>query len=79
MTSADDSSRSIIIVLGRSERQVVEFGSTEFNEKKKISRVKKETVLPSMNTLILGKESQNENVRMTALTLSSNRNNTCAC
>lgn len=34
MTSADDSNRSIIIVLGRSERQVVEFGVRNLMKKK---------------------------------------------
>lgn len=72
MMSADDLNRSIIIVLGRSERQVVEFGAENLM-KKEISRQKK-TILPSVNTLILG----GKNVQLTALTLSCNRNKTGA-
>lgn len=59
MTSADDSNRSIIIVLGRSERQVVEFGVRNLM-KKKTSRARKKPIPPSMNTLILGKRKKTQ-------------------
>lgn len=45
MMSADDLNRSIIIVLGRSERQVVEFGAENLM-KKEISRRKKKLYFP---------------------------------
>lgn len=41
MTFADDSNTSIIIVLGRSERQIVESGAENLMEKKKINGGKK--------------------------------------
>lgn len=72
MMSADDLNRSIIIVLGRSERQVVEFGAENLM-KKEISRGKKTYTSLSEHTYIGGK-----NVQLTALTVSCNRNNTGA-
>lgn len=78
MTSADDSNRSIITVLGRSERQVVEFGAQNLI-KKKFSHGKKKATLPSVNTHREKKNQPPKEVRLTALTLSCKRNNTCVC
>lgn len=75
--SADNYSRSIITVLGKSERQVVEFGVQNLT-KKRLAR-EKNPILPSMNTHLGKKKKQNKKVRLTALTFSCNRNNTCAC
>lgn len=71
--SADDSNRSIVIVLWRSERQVVEFGAENLM-KKEISREKKNYTSLSEHTYTGGKKK----VQLTALTLSCNRNNTGA-
>lgn len=77
MTFVDDSSRSIVIVLWRSERQVVEFRVQNLI-KKQINTRGKNPILASINTVTLGKKKQNKKVRLTTLTLSCNRN-TCAC
>lgn len=73
--SADDSNRSIIIVLGKSERQVVEFGVQNLM-KIKILVGGKKLYFPQWKHLYWGKKKK---VQLTALTLSCNRNNTCAC
>lgn len=55
MTFADDSNTWIIIVLGKSERQVVEFWVENLMKKKKRLAGKKTPILLSNN--ILGKKS----------------------
>lgn len=79
MTFADDSNTLIIIVLGKSERQVPEFWVENLVKKKKISR-EKNSMLPSISILISGKKTpQNQEGTLDWLTLSCNRNNTCVC